>query len=254
MGPKDLPHSIGRYEVVDRLGQGGMGVVYRGRDPRIGRPVAIKLLRVTDEGQRVRFLQEAQSAGNLKHPNIVTIYDYGEHEEQPYIVMEFIEGVTLASYVRQNVPLALPKKLALIEELSAALDYAHNKGVVHRDIKPANVMVDGEGVLKILDFGIARIGDSSLTQAGVMIGTPNYMSPEQIDGRPVDRRSDIFAVGLVFYELLTYRQAFPGQGALPVMHAILHTAPAPFEQVSPGIHPNLQAIVEKAKAALPAHA
>src|SRR5256885_1197788 len=111
-------------------------------------------------------------------------------------------------------------------------------------IKPANVMVDGEGVLKILDFGIARIGDSSLTQAGVMIGTPNYMSPEQIDGRPVDRRSDIFAVGLVFYELLTYRQAFPGQGAIPVMHAILHAAPASSEQVSPGIHPNLQAIVE----------
>jgi serine/threonine protein kinase len=242
--PKDLPLTIGRYDVIDRLGHGGMGVVYRGRDPRIGRPVAIKLLRVTDESQRSRFLQEAQSAGNLKHPNIVTIYDYGEHEEQPYIVMEYIEGVTFATYIRQNILLELPRKLALIEELSVALDYAHNKGVVHRDIKPANIMVDGEGDLKILDFGIARLGDSSLTQAGVMIGTPNYMSPEQIDGRLVDRRSDIFAVGLVFYELLTYRQAFPGQTAIAVMHAILHTTPS-FE-MSPRIHPGLQTIVEKA--------
>ena len=246
MPQQDLPKSIGRYEVTGLLGRGGMGVVYLGRDPRIGRPVAIKLLHVSDEELRARFLQEAQSAGNLKHPNIVTIYDFGEHEEQPFIVMEFVEGVTFAQQIHQNLPLSLPRKLELIGLLSTALDYAHNKGIVHRDIKPANIMVDTEGVLKILDFGIARVGDSGLTQAGVMIGTPNYMSPEQVDGRPVDRRSDIFAVGLVFYELLSYRQAFPGKSAISVLNAILRTSPPSLDQTCPGLHPSLHAIVRRA--------
>jgi tRNA A-37 threonylcarbamoyl transferase component Bud32/tetratricopeptide (TPR) repeat protein len=246
VAPQDLPANIGRYQVTGRLGYGGMGVVYRARDPRIGRSVAIKLLSLRDEALRVRFQQEAQSAGNLKHPNIVTVYDYGEHEEQPYIVMEFIEGVTLSQHIRQGIPLSLPRKLALIEDLSLALDYAHNKGIVHRDIKPANVMVDGDGVLKILDFGIARIGDSNLTQVGVMVGTPNYMSPEQILGETADRRSDIFAVGLVFYELLSYKRAFPGDSPIAVMHAITQSKPEPLEKLCPDLHPSVIAIVAKA--------
>jgi hypothetical protein len=246
VSPRKLPLAIDRYEVIDRLGHGGMGIVYRALDPRIGRTVAIKLLRISDEGLRDRFLQEARAAGNLTHRNIVTIYDCGEHEGQPFIVMEFVEGVTLAEQIRSNLPLSLSRKLELVEELAGALDYAHNKGVVHRDVKPANIMLDRDGVLKILDFGIARFGDSGLTQVGTMMGTPNYMSPEQIDGRPVDRRSDIFAVGLLFYELLAYRQAFPGETAPVVMHAIMLKAPAPLEELCHGLDPAIVATINRA--------
>ena len=238
--------TIGRYEVIDRVGHGGMGVVYQARDPHIGRLVAVKLLNVSDEGVYERFLQEARSAGQLKHRNIVTIYDYGEFESTPFIVMEFIEGTTLGELIRTDRTLSLPRKLELIGDLAAGLDYAHNKGVVHRDVKPANVMIDREGVLKILDFGLARVGESGLTQFGSMMGTPNYMSPEQIQGRPVDRRSDIFAVGLLFYELLSCRQAFPGASIHQVLYAITQADPITLSELCPGLDPDLVAIVNKA--------
>src|SRR5262249_52448398 len=225
VSPRQHPAAIGRYEIIDALGRGGMGVVYRARDPRIGRMVAIKLLRISDEGIAERFLQEARSAGNLNHRNIVTIYDYGEHEEQPFIVMEFVDGTTLAEQIRKQARLTLGRKLDLVLQLAAGLDYAHGNGIIHRDVKPANLITDRSGVLKILDFGIARVADSGLTQSGVMMGTPNYMSPEQITGAPVDRRSDIFAVGLVFYELLAYRPAFAGETAHSVIHSIVNDAP-----------------------------
>ena len=247
MSSKNLPPMIGRYQVIDRIGHGGMGLVYRGRDARIGgRFVAIKLLNVSDEDLRDRFLREAATAGSLKHPNIVTIYDYGEHEGLPFIVMEYVEGVTLSETIRSQLELSLARKLEIIGALASGLDYAHNKGVVHRDIKPANVMIDQDGVLKILDFGIAYVPDSSMTQAGTLMGTPNYMSPEQVEGRAIDRRSDIFSVGLVFYELLSYRQAFSGETIHHVLSGIVHGQPTPIGEVCPGLDPAIAAIVNRA--------
>jgi tetratricopeptide (TPR) repeat protein len=241
-----IPRRIGRYEIVDRIGYGGMGMVFRGHDPHIGRAVAIKLLRIGDEDLHDRFLREAQSAGGLKHPNIVTIYDFGEHEGSPFIVMEYVEGTTLAEHIKQNIPLTLARKLELLEELAAGLEYAHNKGVVHRDVKPANVMVDREGILRILDFGIARVTDSGLTQTGMIMGTPNYMSPEQVEGKSSDRRSDIFSSGLVMYELLSYHQAFPGDTMHQVMNAIVRHAPVPLRTLAPDLDPALETIVNRA--------
>jgi len=240
------PRTIGRYEVVDRIGRGGMGVVFKAKDPRIGRQVAIKLLSVHDEALRDRFVQEAQSVGNLAHRNIVTIFDFGEHEGQSYIVMEYVEGVTLADQIHDNVPIPLWRKLEIIEELSRGLDYAHNRGIVHRDVKPANVMTDRDGVVKILDFGIARVGNITMTQAGMMLGTPNYMSPEQFESGRVDRRSDIFSVGVLFYELLSYRKAFTGDQVWDVMKAVMAKSPPPLSEFIPGIDPAVEAAVTRA--------
>lgn len=246
MPPQDQPSKIDRYEVIDVVGRGGMGVVYQARDPKLGRLVAIKLLNLDDDSLLARFLQEARLAGQLKHRNIVTIYDFGELDKVPFIVMEFVEGTTLATLIRQPPPLSLARKLELGSELAAGLDYAHNRGVIHRDVKPANVMVDREGVVKILDFGLARTGgDAGLTQHGLMMGTPNYMSPEQIQGQPIDRRSDIFAVGLVFYELLSGKQAFSG-GVPQVLYAITQSEPEPLSTVCPDLDPAIVAIVDRA--------
>ena len=235
----DLPRTIGRYEVEQRLGHGGMGVVYRCRDPRLGRTVALKLLRLDDEDRRdeelrERFRREARAAGSLEHPNIVTIFDVGEDDGLPFIVMELIEGVTLAQQIRSVPPLTLERKLQVIEDLAAALDYAHKQDIVHRDIKPANLMLTRGGVLKILDFGIARMGGSSHTQLGVMMGSPNYMSPEQAAGQLADARSDIFSVGLVFYELLSNRRAFAADSANAAIIAIMSRTPEPLTRVDAG--------------------
>jgi len=246
MSATHIPRRIGRYDILDRIGYGGMGMVFRGHDPHIGRAVAIKLLRISDEDLHDRFLREAQSAGSLKHPNIVTIYDFGEHDGAPYIVMEYVEGTTLAEHIKQNIPLGIGRKLELLAELAAGLEYAHNKGVVHRDVKPANVMVDRDGILRILDFGIARVSDSGLTQTGMIMGTPNYMSPEQVEGKASDRRSDIFAAGLVMYELLSYQQAFPGDTMHQVMNAIVRQAPVPLRTLVPDLDPALETIVNRA--------
>ena len=241
-----VPARIGPYEIVRRLSQGGMGVLYLGKDPRIGRSVAIKVLHVHSDEVRVRFLREARTAGGLQHPNIVTIYDVGEYDEQPYIAMEYIDGHTLAELIRQRAELPIPRRLELIESLCDGLAYAHQRGVVHRDVKPANVMVSQHGLLKVLDFGIARVLDSGLTQVGLVIGTPNYMSPEQVEGLEVDRRSDVFSVGLLLYELLSFRQAFPGETPHAVSFHILSREPAPLERLVPTIDRALCAIVDRA--------
>jgi len=241
-----IPARIGPYEIVRRLSQGGMGVLYLGKDPRIGRSVAIKVLHVHSDEVRVRFLREARTAGGLQHPNIVTIYDVGEYDEQPYIAMEYIDGHTLAELIRQRADLSMPRRLELIEALCDGLAYAHQRGVVHRDVKPANVMVSQHGLLKILDFGIARVVDSGLTQVGLVIGTPNYMSPEQVEGLEVDRRSDVFSVGLVLYELLSFKQAFPGETPHAVSFHILSREPAPLDRLVPTIDRALCEIVDRA--------
>jgi len=223
-----------------------MGVVYLARDPTIDRLVAVKVLHAATAEMRERFYREARTAGRLQHPNIVTIYDVGEHEGEPFIAMEYVPGETLAQIVRRRAPLPIGRKLDLLDDLCLGLACAHRAGLIHRDVKPSNLVVSPEGPLKILDFGIARLADSSMTQSGALVGTPNYMSPEQVAGRPVDHRSDIFAVGATMYELLAYRAAFPGTAIPEVFHKILHEDPPPLASIAPELDPELGTIVARA--------
>ena len=222
------PTQIGRYQVVRRIGSGGMGSVFLARDPELDRAVAIKLVKddLTDDPElRERFSREARSAARLRHPNIITIFDIGEHEGRPFIAMEYLPGESLADIIRRQPAIELSRVLRWMESLSRGLAHAHRAGIVHRDIKPANLMVDPDGVLKIVDFGIARLGDSSLTRDGMLVGTANYMAPEQLLGSGADERCDIFAFGAVFYELLTARKAFPGTIADGLFNRICHEPP-----------------------------
>ena len=242
----DHPVFIDRYRVVERIGSGGMGVLYLARDPTIDRRVAIKVAHVQDAELRQRFLREARATGRLDHRNIVTIFDVGEHGGEPFIAMEYVPGRTLAEIVRERAPLPIPPRLRMLRELCDGLAYAHAQGVVHRDVKPANLMVrDDSGALTILDFGIARLADT-LTGDGVMIGTPNYMAPEQIVGGGVDHRCDIFAVGLVCYELLSYRRAFDGDTPTAVTYRIVHEEPTPLRELVPDLPESLLTLVERA--------
>jgi predicted Ser/Thr protein kinase len=235
---------------MDRLGEGGMGLLYLARDPVLDRTVAIKVLSVFNDEIKQRFAGEARSAARLAHPNIITIYDVGEDQGQPFIAMEYIDGETLAEVIRRRAPLRLIRRLELMLQLCAGLGHAHKMGIIHRDIKPANLMLTSDGVLKILDFGLARIvadaASSGLTRAGAMLGTPHYMSPEQAMGQPADHRSDIFSVGLVMYELLTWQKAFSGDSPHVVMHRIAHDSARPIRQLFPMIDPQLETIVHTA--------
>jgi TonB family protein len=225
-----------------------MGVVYVARDPVLSRLVAIKLIRLgsSDDKARERFVAEARAVASLRHPSIVTVYEYGDHEGQPFIAMEYVHGKTLSEMIRARRPLSLGRRLQWIEELCRGLQYAHNAGIVHRDIKPANIMVDVEGALKILDFGIAKTHQTTVTRRSLVIGTPSYMSPEQIAGRPATRRTDVFAVGLVLYELLSYQRAFGGTSEYEVMNAICESAPPALGTLVPDLDPRLVQIVDKA--------
>jgi hypothetical protein len=241
-----IPTFIGRFKIVNRIGRGGMGALYLAWDPTLEREIAIKLLREDHDDLRERFAREARSIARLRHPHIVTVFDVGVHDEQPFIAMEYIKGQTLAEIIGSGGPLTVVRKLQLAEQLCDGLAYAHKAGIVHRDIKPANIMVDeADGSLKLLDFGIARVGPG-MTQAGVLIGTLSYMSPEQVTGSTVDGRSDIFAVGAVLYELLTRRQAFPGRLDTGVLHKILHLPPEPLEALCPDLDPEIIEVVGRA--------
>jgi tRNA A-37 threonylcarbamoyl transferase component Bud32 len=248
----EVPTTIGRYQIVRSLGEGGMGAVYLAQDPAIDRQVAIKLMRsgFDDPGMRERFAREAKSIGRLRHANIVTVFDVGEHRGEPFIAMEFIEGQTLGHLVRHPELGTLLDRLTWIDGVCAGLSYAHRAGIIHRDIKPANIMIDGDGAVKILDFGIAR-GTSSgsthtATQAGTILGTLNYMSPEQLSGRTVDHRTDIFSAGAVFYEVFAGRMAFPGDIQSGVLHFIMSSGPVePLAKVCPTLDPALLAFVER---------
>jgi serine/threonine-protein kinase len=226
-----------------------MGAVYLAKDPVIDRLVALKLMRtgLDFDKLRDRFAGEARAAGRLHHPNIVTIFEYGEHQGEPFIAMEYIEGRTLASLVGRP-EVTVQQILALMDGVAAGLFYAHRAGIIHRDIKPVNLMVDSEGIVKILDFGIARASELSLTSAGTqpgtIVGTLNYMAPEQFARGTVDHRADIFSVGAVFYELLSGQPAFPGE--LPVvLHMIMVEGPKPLAGVRPDLDPAVIAIVNR---------
>jgi predicted Ser/Thr protein kinase len=244
-----LPTAIGRYKVIRSLGEGGMGSVYLALDPVIDRLVAIKQLKedLDNDDLRERFAREARSAGRLRHANIPIIFDVGEDRGHPFIAMEYIEGRTLAELIKTRAEVPLPQKLYWMEQLAGGLAYAHLLGIVHRDIKPANLMVDRLGTLKILDFGIARLGGSGMTQAGMLMGTLNYMSPEQVSGVGVDHLADVFAVGAVFYEILSYRRAFPGDLQDGILHRLLYKDPdPPIEEACPGLDPEIAQIVSRA--------
>lgn len=237
--------TIGRYRVVHEIGRGTTGIVYLARDPRIERRVAVKVLRNVED-HRDRFIKEAQSAGKLAHPNIVTVHDFGEHDHHPFIVMEHVEGCSLKDLLLpDNPPLDLARALMIVDQVCDGLHYAHEKGVVHRDIKPANIMVGSQDRVKLVDFGIARDGDSTTTQAGARIGTPMYMSPEQAQGKPADRRSDIFSVGLVLFEMLARRPAFEGETGA-VYHAIIATRVPRLRELIPDFDADLDEIVARA--------
>ena len=225
--------TLGRYKIVSQLGRGAMGTVYRALDPAIERTVAIKILNsdLADENMgevRERFLREAKSAGRLNHPNVVTIYDVGEAGGIAYIAMEYLEGRSLRQVLDAGTPLPLHVISDIVAQIADALDYAQRAGIVHRDIKPANIMLSSTGVAKLADFGIASMPSSSMTQTGAMLGSPKYMSPEQVLGQSVDGRSDIFSLGVVLYEMLARRTPFEVQDitTFSLMQRIV-TAPAP---------------------------
>lgn len=222
---------IGKYEIAQQIGMGGFGVVYKAWDPYIQRWVALKTCNATDPETTQRFFREAQLAGNLQHPNITMIYDFGVENDTPYFVQEFLSGVDLDELMNKQ-PLTLQATLAILLQVCAGLEYAHSRGVVHRDIKPANVRVLEDGTVKIMDFGIAKSlqSESRLTQTGVALGTAGYLSPEQLSGKPIDHRSDIFALGVMAYEMVTGVRPFAGPNLSNVIYQILNQDPVPPRQ------------------------
>jgi eukaryotic-like serine/threonine-protein kinase len=233
--------TIGRYEIQKELGRGAMGVVYLGKDPKINRQVAIKTVRFEDvdpdllEDTKQRFFREAEAAGTINHPNIVTIYDVGDEEDLAYVAMELLDGSDLTPYVKKDKLLPTKELLRIIGCVAEGLAFAHEKGIVHRDIKPANIMLLKDGTVKVADFGIARISTSSATQTGTVLGTPSYMSPEQVAGQKVDGRSDLFSLGVAMYELLCGQKPFTGDSIAALMYAIANKPPVLITQVDPNI-------------------
>ncbi|HDP36140.1 MAG TPA: serine/threonine protein kinase, partial [Candidatus Hydrogenedentes bacterium] len=247
------PERLGRYEIIRELGKGAMGVVYEGRDPSLGRRVAIKTARrdiIERSGlakeMMERFLREARAAGMLNHPNIITIYDVGEEEGVAYIAMEFLEGKDLNTIITEQRKFDVETVANYGALICEALACAHDQGVFHRDVKPANIFIPSQGVLKVVDFGIARTHDSTLTQDGALIGTPTYMSPEQFMGQKVDARSDLFSVGIILYEMLTGEKPFTGEALTTIMHHILKSNPAPPHELNYLVPEALSAAVMRA--------
>jgi len=244
----------GRYEIVGELGRGAMGVVYKAMDPVIGRAVAVKTIRLSEEGTGLsrpelltRFQTEARAAGLLTHPNIVVVFDAGEEDGLYYITMELVEGKSLQALLDGGHAFPLPRTLRIMEQTCSALQFAHERNVVHRDIKPANLMLTADDTVKVTDFGTAKILQfGTVQQTAHVMGTPSYMSPEQVKGRAVDGRSDIFSLGVMLYEMVTGEKPFPGQSITTVIYKIVNEEPVPPRQIDPSIHPGISAIVMKA--------
>ena len=243
--------TLGRYEVVRELGQGAMGTVYLGRDPKINREVAIKTLNLHDvepdqlKEVKERFFREAEAAGRLNHPNIVTIYDAGEEHDLAYMAMEFLAGKDLSAHCSKKKLLPAADVLRLAANVADALAYAHANNVVHRDIKPSNLMLLKDGSVKVTDFGIARVVNTSQTQTGTILGTPSYMSPEQVAGNKEKGQSDLFSLAVVSYELLTGEKPFIGDSLGALMHNIANVKYSPLKKVNPGLPESCYAVVRK---------
>jgi len=248
------PQKLGRYDVLEEIGKGAMGVVYLARDPLIGRLVALKTFRIGFSAKdqelaqfRSRFVREAQSAGILSHPNIVTIHDVVDEgaEGVCFIAMEYVKGTNLKQLLQRPDPFSTDFLVEVVSQVAEALDYAHSRGVVHRDVKPANILITPDGKVKITDFGIARVDTSNLTMEGQLLGTPNYMAPEQIQGKEVDHRADIFSLGVVFYEMLTRRKPFQGENLTAVTHKIVFEPFTPAQELVRDLPPGLTAVLDR---------
>jgi serine/threonine-protein kinase len=240
-----IPAIVGKYELLEFLG-GGMSHVYRGRDTVIDRPVVVKLLTVdacNDTEAKARFLQEARLAGNIQHENIVSVFDFGEHDGRPFIVMEYLRGEDLRDAIRGGHTGSLMERMKIALQIADALAYVNGRGIVHRDIKPENVHIDQNGRVKLMDFGIAKTADLSLTRTGMAMGTPYYMAPEQVAGRPVTAQADVYAFGLLLYELLTGVRAVNGDTIETVLFQILNQPLDPTPMVNAGAPPQVRALV-----------
>jgi len=262
LSPKKLsgvPQRLGRYVVQRRIGRGAMGAVYLGKDPRINRAVAIKVIPIEKEFEdeelkeaRLRFYREAESAGRLTHPNIITVYDAGEDKGLAYIAMEYVPGIPLRDFTDPKRLLAPKRALELCAATAEALDYAHNQGVIHRDIKPANLLYNPkDGSLKISDFGVARITDNNRTKTGIVLGTPMYMSPEQLGAEDLTGLSDLFSLGVTLYELMVGEVPFKATNIAVLMTKITTEDPAPVSSRRTGIPPSVDAVLAKALAKRP---
>ena len=229
--------TIGRYEILETLGRGAMGEVFKGRDEALDRIVAIKVIRdvAASETAVERFQREARAAARLSHPNIITVYEFGDHEGCPFIAMEYLDGEDLGDLLRRCPVLPVEKQIGL--------HFAHQKGIIHRDVKPANIAVLRDGTVKIMDFGIAKLGDTKLTQTGSVMGTVRYMPPEQIQGMDLDGRADLFSLGVTFYEMLTGVRAFDGDSMTNVIYNVMNRDPKPIRVLDGTPHEWLQSVV-----------
>ncbi len=243
-----IPEKIGKYEISEQIGVGGFGAVFKGRDPFIKRTVAVKTCQLNDPEIKSRFFREAELAGNLHHRNITTIYDFGVENDTPYIVQEFLTGEDLDRVIKRGEPIPLQRKVEILIAIAEGLHFAHEAHVIHRDIKPANIRILENGSVKIMDFGIAKSlqSESSLTQTGITLGTSAYLAPEQIRGETLDRRTDVFAVGVLAYELLAYQKPFRGEHLSTILYRILNEAPEPIATLAPDVPPALATIVNRA--------
>lgn len=240
--------TFGKYEAINHLGSGAMGVVWRAQDPVLGRTVAIKTISAalgSDNENKERFLREARAAAQLNHPNIITVFDFGQADNELYMAMELLEGKDLKELITL-AQLTFDQKLDIMEQVADGLAYAHGREVIHRDLKPGNIHVQPNGQVKILDFGLARLGSSDLTKTGVVMGTPNYMSPEQVMGERVDARSDVFSAGAVFYELLTNRKPFDAESVHATLYQVVHRDAPPPRQWDPRLPDGIVTIIEAA--------
>jgi len=243
--------SFGKYQVLQKIGAGASGEVFKGFDPAIKRNVAIKTCSASDEETRLRFCREAEISGNLHHPSVVTIYDFGREGDVAYLVQEFLTGEDLDRKIKRDEAMPYATKLGYLVQIAGGLEYAHSRGVVHRDVKPANVRVLSDGSCRLMDFGVARLihEESSLTRTGMTLGTTAYVSPEQIRGRPLDGRSDMFSFGILAYELMAYRRPFAADSAIEVLHLIVQGEPEPLHKAWPecpeGLWPVLQRCLQK---------
>ena len=247
-------NKLGRYDIIRVLGKGAMGLVYEARDPNLDRRVAIKTIKVENLSEEAaaeyeaRFRTEARSAARLQHPNIVSVYDSDRHGDMAYLVMEFIQGEDLKQHLDGGKRYSLAQSLAMVADVLAALDYAHRQNIVHRDVKPANLLIEANGRVKLTDFGVARIQDSgedTRTQ-GTMVGTLKYMSPEQVQGVPIDSRADLFAVGVVLYQLLTGKRPFDGDTDFAIIQQIVGHTPAAPSTFSSSLPASIDAVVARA--------
>ena len=250
---------VGRYQIVAELGRGAMGIVYKAQDPAIGRTIAIKSIRLqdlSDEAERDRLrdrlFREAQSAGILSHPGIVTIYDIAEENGMAYIFMEFVNGPPLEKMLRHEQTPDKETLLSIFRQTAAALDYAHKKGIVHRDIKPANIMIHEDGTAKVTDFGVAKIVSQQMTQAGTILGTPSYMSPEQVQGRTISGRADQFSLAVIAYEVLTGEKPFSADYLPTLLYKIVREDPLPPQRFNPTLGPGVETVLRKALSKNPA--